>query len=72
MDINIDGYIELAKKQLYCNTTQEEKDVYYTYNFTNEQIDDNIPYFIKCLERDLSPYKALLFFHDFLNGDYGI
>ena len=29
----------------------------------------NVEYFKKCFEKDLSAYKALIFFHDYLNGD---
>lgn len=31
---------------------------------------DNFEYFIKCHKVGLSAYKALLFFPDYLNGDY--
>jgi hypothetical protein len=31
---------------------------------------DNVDYFKKCHKAGLSAYKALLFFQDYLNGDY--
>jgi hypothetical protein len=42
------------------------------YTYTDEQIFANVEYFDKCRKRGLSAYKALLFFHDYLNGDYDI
>lgn len=33
---------------------------------------DNVDYFKKCYESGLSAYKALLFFNDYLKGDYDI
>lgn len=30
---------------------------------------DNVEYFKKCYEAGLSAYKALLFLHDYINGD---
>ena len=33
-------------------------------------ITDNVEYFKLCYNNDLSAYKALLFFQDYLNGDY--
>jgi len=36
------------------------------YTHTEEDICNNINYFKGCQERGLSPYSALLFFHDFL------
>jgi len=42
------------------------------YTYTDEQIFANVEYFDKCRKRGLSAYKALLFFHDYLNGEYNI
>lgn len=42
------------------------------YSYTDEQIFANVEYFDKCRKSGLSAYKALLFFHDYLNGDYDI
>ena len=42
------------------------------YTYTVEQIFENLDYFDKCRKRGLSAYKALLFFNDYLNGEYDI
>lgn len=39
-------------------------------NMERELLRDNVEYFKKCYYADLSAYKALLFLHDYLNGDY--
>lgn len=31
---------------------------------------DNVEYFRKCYNKGLSAYKALIFFQEYLNGDY--
>ena len=33
---------------------------------------NNVEYFKKCHEQGLSAYKAVLFFYDYLKGDYEI
>ena len=48
------------------------KNKYIVYTHTNEAVDSNLDYFERCKEFGLSPYKALLFFNDYLNGDYDI
>lgn len=65
-------YIENAKEQLDCNATDDFKNNYITYLYSNEQIDDNLDYFKNCMKSGLSAYKALLFLGDFLRGDYKI
>lgn len=35
-----------------------------------EKLKQNIEYFRRCYENELSAYKALLFFEDYLNGNY--
>jgi hypothetical protein len=40
------------------------------YTYTDEQLFENIKYFKKCYDQHLSVYKALLFLHDYLKGDY--
>ncbi len=62
-----ENYIERTKEQLCCNATEEFKNKYITYTYENKQIDDNLDYFKKCMESGLSPYKALLFFDDYLH-----
>jgi len=41
-------------------------------NEEREQLKDNADYFLRCHKQGLSAYKALLFFPDFLKGDYEI
>lgn len=68
MDCTLEEYIDKVKEQLFCNADDEYKSKYIVYNYTNEQVEENVEYFKQCLEYGLSPYKALLFFNDFLNG----
>ena len=42
------------------------------YTYTDEQLFSNTKYFRKCYNANLSAYKALLFLHDYMNGDYTI
>jgi hypothetical protein len=65
--MNFEEYILNVKSQLYCNASEEYKSEHITYMFSNKQIEDNIEYFKKCFDRDLSGYKALLFFKDYLD-----
>ena len=37
-----------------------------------ELLKNNVEYFLKCHKSGLSAYKALLFFDDYLKGDYKI
>lgn len=64
--IKFEEYIKEIKKQLHCNCSDDEKNKYITYMYTNKQVDDNLDYFKKCNERNLSPYKSLLFFNDYI------
>ena len=57
-------YIQAVKGNLACNN-----DVfcgYYTFDYSDDQVDNNAEYFVDCMQRGLSPYKALLFFYDYL------
>lgn len=65
--INFEEYIINVKSQLYCNASEEDKNEYIIYLFSNEEIENNLDYFKKCFDRDLSGYKALLFFKDYLD-----
>ncbi len=67
---DFEKYIEGAKEQLYCNATEDYRNNNVTYLCTNEQIESNLDYFRRCMESGLSSYKALLFFNDYLEGDY--
>jgi hypothetical protein len=64
MKITIEQYIKEAKTRLTCNKEVKKGDTGYIYS--NQQIDDNIPYFQEALKDGLSPYKALLYFNDYL------
>ena len=63
-------YIENVKEQLVCNATEDYKNNYITYEYSNDQIDNNLNYFKRCMESNLSPYMSLLYFDEYLNGDY--
>ena len=57
-------YIQAVKDNLTCNN-----DVffgYYTFDYSDDQVDDNTEYFVDCMKIGLSPYNALLFFYDYL------
>lgn len=72
MNKSIEEYIKNVKSQLECNASDEYKKEYIVYTYSNEQVEHNLDYFEKCLKNGLSGYKSLLFFHDYLNGDYDI
>jgi hypothetical protein len=42
----------------------------FDFTYTDAELFDNTVYFLKCFKSDLSAYKALLFLHDYLRGDY--
>ena len=60
-------YMKSVRLQLDCNADDDYKKNFITYNISNELVDENIEYFRKCCDDSLSPYKALLFFTDYLN-----
>ena len=61
---DFEGYIKRVKEQLTCNAPNSE---FITYEYTEEQVDDSLQYFRECQRVGLSPYKALLFFNDYLS-----
>lgn len=65
-------YMIRVREQLDCNASEEYKSQYIVYTYTNEQVNNNLDYFRKCKKQQLSAYKALLFFHDYLEGNYNI
>jgi hypothetical protein len=67
MNVTFNEYLEDIKSQLCCNIPNLNEIDYITYDFTNEQIDENLDYFQDCLNRNLSGYKALLFFNEYLS-----
>jgi hypothetical protein len=66
---NFQEYIKNVKEQLNCNATKEFKEEYITYLYSNEEIDNNLDYFEKCMKKGLSAYKSLLFFGDYNKGE---
>ena len=42
------------------------------YTYTDQQLFDNNHYFYKMFKAGISAYKALLFLHDYIEGDYDI
>ena len=63
---NFEEYMDSVYSQLTDNATDEYKNEYITYTYPMDTVNVNLPYFRHCMEKNLSPYKALLFFHDFL------
>ena len=57
-----------VKSQLEENATDEYKKVHVTYRYSNRDIEENLVYFKDCMINDLSPYKALLWFSDYLEN----
>lgn len=42
------------------------------YTYDDKTLFNNIDYFKRCQKAGLSAYKALLFLHDYINGEYYI
>ena len=72
MNYTFDKYMKRVREQLECNASDEYKSQYIVYAYSNEQVNANIDYFKRCKKFGLSEYKSLLFFGDYLNGDYEI
>lgn len=68
----MEKYIIKVRDQLDCNSSQEDREKYGTYKYSNVEIDNNMDYFERCKENGLSAYKSLLFFGDYLEGNYEI
>ena len=66
MTCTFEEYIADVKSQLTCNMSHEERSYLVSYDYTEEQIDDNLLYFLDCMKGGLSGYKALLFLNDVL------
>lgn len=66
---DIENYMLNVKQQLYCNASDEYKNECVTYNYTDELVDKHTDYFISCMNENLSAYKALLFFDDYLHSN---
>lgn len=65
---NFNEYIMDVKSQLDCNATEEFKNNYITYLYSNEDIDNNLDYFERCMKAGKSAYTALLFFTEYLDS----
>jgi hypothetical protein len=55
-------YIADAKSRLECNMSKEDIEVLGAFLYTEEEVDNNKEYFLKCKESGMSTYKALVFF----------
>lgn len=64
----LNSYISEVKLQLVENTDDNYKSEYITYHYSNKLVDENLDYFKDCMDKELSPYKALLFFGDYLRN----
>lgn len=70
MENNFEEYMKDVRSQLECNASEEYKKNYLVYTYTNEEVNSHLDYFKKCKESNLSAYKALLFFNDYLYLNY--
>lgn len=64
MKKNLFSYMADVKSQLFCNSSQEEKDKYVTYLYQDDDIDAHISYFNDCLNQGMSAHTALELFND--------
>lgn len=64
MNVIFEEYIKDVKSQLCCNNPEIVD--FITYDYSEEEINSNLDYFKECFESNLSGYKALLFFCDYL------
>lgn len=67
---NFNEYINDIKEQLSCNASEEYKENYTTYVYSSEDIDNNLDYFMLCFIHNVSGYKALLFFDEYLINNF--
>lgn len=67
--ISFEEYIKKVKENLCCNMTNNERNVLICYEYTDEDIDGNLEYFKECYDKELSAYKSLLWFNDYLKGE---
>lgn len=64
-EILFDNYIAEVKEQLVCNAPKDYK--YRTFHFYNHQIDANLDYFERCLDKRISSTQAIEEFEDYLD-----
>lgn len=67
INIYFAAYMADVYSQLTCNASEEYQSKYITYTYDSETVNTNLPYFLDCMKKGLSTYKALLFFDDYLN-----
>lgn len=67
-DCSFNEYLTKVYSHLCCNITEEQRKHEYIvcYDYSEEEVRDNISYFQECYHSGLAAYKALLFFYDFL------
>ena len=58
------SYIANVKSQLFCNASEDYKQMFITYLYHNDDIDNHIEYFERCMQRGMSPHTALTLFYD--------
>jgi hypothetical protein len=64
---NFNDYIIDVKSQLWDSMSSDSSSDYVSYVYSAELVDNNLEYFKDCMSRELSTYKALLFFEDYLS-----
>lgn len=58
---SFDEYMEDVYSQLECNSSSEYKKIYITFTYSKEEVKNNIDYFKRCYNENISAYKALTF-----------
>lgn len=66
MNVSFKEYMADVYSQLECNMSAEDKAKYVCYTCSEQTINENLDYFRYCHKSNLSAYKALLWFHDYL------
>ena len=66
MTCTFEEYLEDVKRQLCCNNSQDVE--YITYDYTEEQVEENIEFFKDMWTSSISAYKALLFLSDYIKN----
>lgn len=60
-EISFDEYLKDVKSQLTCNASGDYKSKYITYDYSEEEVNNNLNHFKGCYNQNISGYKALLF-----------
>lgn len=58
---SFDKYMEDVYSQLECNVSNEYEKMYITFTYSKEEVENNIDYFKRCYNKNISAYKALTF-----------